>query len=549
MFQKQQRLPTSRGTILASNGTVLAIDQPAWGVYASLSNNEKERELFFSKKDSFVETVANVLSIDKKILDGKLKDDFRYVPIARGVSREKKEALEYAEIFSAEDMRSARLPHYLNKGFGLYFEKEEKRVYPNNSLASHIIGFMGKDSDGNDIGRYGIEGYYFKDMITMGSYSYEQKDSQGNVILTTEYNPVLPRFGQNITLTIDPGIQSKIERVLAEETRRMRAKSATCIIMEPSTGRIIAMANYPDYNPNEYGRVGDMAIYRNKAVSDAFEPGSIQKPITVAIALETGAVEEDYTYNDESGFIEVEEETFYTWDRKPDGLLTLSKLIESSNNPAAADVAMKIDKETYYQKLKEFGFGQFIGIGLEDEASSFMLPYNRWTIVDRAANGFGQGIAATPLQMIASVNTIANDGKRMRPYIVKEISDDEERIVYEPYVEAQPISKDTADKVTKMMVNTVRYGGPSSLFNKELSGYKIAGKTGTAQIASKKITGYQEGKMNTTFVGFAPADNPKMIMLVKIEEPQTTTLSTYTSVPAWINLFKAVADDLGIEKK
>jgi cell division protein FtsI/penicillin-binding protein 2 len=229
-----------RGKVIASDGTILAVDEPVWNVYATLSKDEKERKLFFDNKEKFVTEVSGILSMNKEEIEDKLTDDFVYAPIKKHITTEKKNALTSTEIFGEN-----------TKGFGLHFEREEKRTYPNNTLAAHVLGFFGKDAEGKTIGQYGLQGYYFGDISGRSGYSYEEKDSYGNIILTSEYQPVLPREGKDFKLTIVPNLQSKVEKILEDGVKNTRSKSGSVIIMDPSTGAILVMANYPTYNPAE----------------------------------------------------------------------------------------------------------------------------------------------------------------------------------------------------------------------------------------------------------------------------------------------------------
>lgn len=532
-----QRQTTSRGIIYASDGTILAVDQPVWGIYATLSKDENERELFFQHKDKFVATVAGILGLDKVDIEKNITDEFVYFKIKTGVSAEKKKALQQAEIFGKG-----------TEGFGLYFEKEEKRIYPDGNLASHILGFIGKDQEGNDVGQYGIEGFYFGDITGQAGYTYEEKDSSGNVILTSEYEPILAREGKSFELTILPGIQKKVQEELKKGVEYHQAKSGSVIIMDPNTGAILAMANYPDYNPNEYWRVSDPWIFRNKAIADVYEYGSIQKPITVAIGLESGKVKKDYICHDKTGSLKLYDQTIYTWNKLPSGDLSLGGILEQSNNPCAATVALEAGHQYYYPKLKEFGIGSFIGIGLQDEATGYLTPFELWTKLDLAVTSFGQSVSATPLQILSALSTISNEGKRMRPYIISKIEESEETIDYTPQVLSEPISAKNAALVAQMMKGVVRNGEARGWFNRELPGYDIAGKTGTAQIPKKNEAGYYDDRTNATFVGFSPTKNAKVIMLVRLEEPKLNTYAASTAVPLWVNIFKAVADDLEIPK-
>lgn len=539
----QKELP-QRGKILAKDGTILAVDEPVWNVYASLSSEENEREEFFSKKDTFVSEVATILGVKREDIDSKLTDDFRYIKLAEGISNEKKSALEAIDVFS--------IPH-----LGLYFEKDVKRSYPNNTLASHVLGFIGQNSQGEYVGQYGIEGYYSSDIEgQVGLYTGE-KDSSGNVILNEEYDPLEARSGKTIRLTIQPNVQLKVEETLEKGVKKAEAKSGTAIIMDPKTGAIIAMANYPNYNPNEYWLVQEPWIFRNLAVSDVYEYGSVHKPITVSIAIESG-IPKDFTCTDKTGYLDLYEATgypdlkgrkIYTWDRKPDGKQGFAQIFANSNNPCIARVALEIDYEYYYNKLKEFGIGTSINIGLQEEATSYLKPFSQWTRLDIITSSFGQSISATPLQVLSAISTIANGGKRMQPYIVDAIMDDNGTNVTVPQVISQPISEDTADSVAEMMKAVVEEGGISEAESERVKDYEISAKTGTAQVVEVGEHGYQEGKTIASYIGFTPTSDPQMIMIVRIAEPQVAEFSTFTAVPVWNDIFLEIVNDLEIPKR
>lgn len=539
-----------RGKILAQDGTIFAVDQPIWNVYASLSTDERERKKFFEKKDLFISTVSSILAVESSTIDEKITEDFVYVPLAKGVDTETKIALETANIFGDEG--------HPKPGFGLYFERALKRVYPNGELASHVLGFIGKDSEGKDLGMYGVEGFYFGDITGKEGYTYEEKDSRGNTILTAEYEPVQARSGKDFTLTIKPSIQNKVEGILKKHVESTRSKSGSVIIMNPKTGEILSMANYPSYNPNEYWRVSDPWIFKNLAIADAYEYGSVHKPITVSIALESGSIDKDYICNDTTGYLDLYEATkyedlkgrkIYTWNRRPDGLQKLEDMLKNSSNPCIARTALEVDPAYYYNKLKEFGIGNFIGIGLQEESNSYLKSFDEWTRLDIITASYGQGISATPLQIISALSTIANHGIRMRPYIISTISNEEETIKYPPQILSQPISAETADTVAEMMTHVIEDGGISPTYIKQLKEYYIAGKTGTAQVAKKDGTGYEDDKTITTFVGFAPANDAKMIMLVRLEEPKNDPYAASTVVPLWTDIFLNIVHDLEISRR
>lgn len=541
-YLNTQMQPSGRGNIYAADGSILATDRPAWDVFASLSSIENEREEFFKEKDKYVTTLSEILGVEKEALDAQLTEEFRYFSIKKGITPDEKKALEEVQIFEKQ-----------NPGFGLYFEKSEKRFYPNGSLASHVLGYMGADEDGNDIGLYGVEGFYFGDLLGTEGYTYQEQDAYGNVILTAEYEPVLPREGKDITLTIVPGIQKKVEEKLKKGVESHQAKSGSAIVMNPATGEIIAMANYPTYNPNAYWRE-EPWIFKNKSIADVYEPGSVFKPITVAIGLETGAINENTVCNDEKGYITMYEGTqdeakIYTWDKKPDGKITPAEYLQFSNNPCIATTALAVGHEKYFPVMKDFGIGDFVGLGLQDETNSYVRPYEEWLEIDLAVTSFGQGISTTPIQILSAISAIANDGKRMKPYVVKEVQNEDETIKFAPQVVSQPISEETADKVAVMMTSVVTGGDAKWVFDKYLREYDIAGKTGTAQIPKKDTVGYYTDRTNATFVGFAPVEDPKMIMIIRLEEPGLNEFAASTAVPVWVETFLAIADDLEVPKK
>lgn len=535
----------TRGIITAADNTVLAVDEPVWNIYATLSTNEKERELFFSEKERFIAEVASILNMEQIEIEEKLTEDFVYAPLMKGVSTEKKKALEELEIFGAR-----------TQGFGLYFENDEKRTYPNNHLASHVLGFIGKNEDGELVGQYGIQGYYYGDITGRQGYSYEERDSSGNVILTAEYEPILPREGKDFKLTIIPNIQNKVETILEERVKESRAKSGSVIVMDPKTGAILAMANYPSYNPNEYWRVSEPWILKNRAVSDVYEYGSVQKPITVAIALESGAINKDYTCDDPTGYLDLFEVTgypdlkgqrIYTWNKRAAGLLDLSDIFKHSNNPCAAKIGLAIEFDEFYSALQDYGIGEFIGIGLQEEGTSYLMPKKYWTKLDTITASYGQVISATPLQLISAFSTFANKGVRMRPYIISEIKDERETIKIEPQVLRRTASEETADTIKELLTRSVQ-NDSLGYYGNELKAYGVVAKTGTAQIPAEE-GGYQERYTNDTVIGFAPASDPKMIMLVKLQEPKNNSFASITTVPVWRDIFFSIADDMEIKRQ
>jgi cell division protein FtsI/penicillin-binding protein 2 len=545
-YQSSGIQSASRGKVTAADGTILAVDQPVWDIYATLSTDDTERKKFFDQKDKFITEVSSILGVEKITIEEKITDSFVYASLAKNISTDIKNALAQANIFGDG-----------TAGFGLYFENKEQRVYPNGTLAAHVLGFIGKDEAGKAIGQYGLQGYYFGDINGSEGYTYEEKDSAGNVILTSEYDPILPREGKDFTLTINPNLQTKVEERLEQGVKDTRSKSGSVIIMDPKTGAILAMANYPTYTPSEYWRISEPWILKNRAVADVYEYGSVQKPITLAIALDAGTIKEDYTCDDSTGSLDLYKETgyldlkgrfIYTWNKKANGVLNIAGIFAKSNNPCAARVGLTVDIPKFYSYLQAFGIGQFIGVGLQDESTSYMKPLEQWTRLDQITASYGQGISATSLQVLSALSAIANHGTRMRPYIISQISDENEIINITPQVISRPVSQQTADTISKNLAEGVQQDALGGLA-KDMKDYKIAAKTGTAQVAKTTEAGYEDDISNATAIGFAPYDNPKFVMIVKLEEPQVSTYASYTSVPVWRNIFLAIKDDLEIQKQ
>ena len=302
--------------------------------------------------------------------------------------------------------------------------------------------------------------------------------------------------------------------------------------MDPNTGAITAMANYPSYEPNKYNEIKqeNYSIFQNPSIAKLYEPGSVFKVITMAIGVDTEKITKDTSeYFDAS--VKIGGWTIWTWDKKPHGKQTMTQVLETSNNVGAVWVAQKVEKGPFYNYLKKFGFGSVLGIDLEKEASSPLKAGKKWRDVDLATISFGQGISVTPLEMIAATAAIANGGKLYRPYVVSEIqSPDGKKEEISPKEISQVITPATASTVANMMVSVVEKGHGKSA---KVSGFKVAGKTGTAQVPKKDGAGYEENKTIGSFVGFAPAENPRFVMLVKLDEPQGVEWAESTAAPVF----------------
>lgn len=526
----RDRTNANRGNILARDGFPLAASQDKWLLFAEipkLKDNEvlvanqlapillEEREKVDDYKKELVEETNRISNV--------LSQDLVWVPIKKKISREMKEKIQSLDIE------------------GLGFDVEEDRLYPEASSSAHLLGFVGKNDEGNDKGYFGLEGFYDFTLSGFGGYKVGQKDALGNPLIFGNNNEVDARQGLDLLTFIDKTVQLTIEEKLQDALEKYGAKSGNIIVMNPQNGAIMGMASNPSYDPEKYYEYSD-ELFRNPAISDAYEPGSIFKPIVMAAGLDAGVVEPDTICDICDRPLKVDKYYIRTWNNEYHAGSTMTDVIKNSDNVGMAYVAQKLGADKLYDYLNDFGFGKITGIDLQGEASPFIRDRGTWNIVDLATTSFGQGIAVTPIQMITAVATIANGGKAVTPQVVdKFVLDDWEEDI-KPEYGKQVISKEAADKITAMMVVAATQGEAKWAIPK---GYKIAGKTGTAQIP---VAGhYDDEKTIASFVGFAPPDNPTFAMLVTLREPESSQWASETAAPLWFDIARVLFPHLGIK--
>ena len=338
--------------------------------------------------------------------------------------------------------------------------------------------------------------------------------------------------GSDIVLTLDRTIQWIIEDELEKALEKYQAQSGTIIVMEPETGAILALANAPKFDPNKYADA-DASAFTNPAVSAQYEPGSIYKIITMGAALDVGLIKPTTIFTD-TGVISLGERAFFNSDRTAIGRVSASEALARSLNVVSVQIAAELGEETFYRYIRRFGFGDQTEVDLSGEVSGAVKWPNTqdWSLSDLGANSFGQGLAVTPLQMVSAAGSIANGGKLMRPYIVQARTQGNKMLYTEPTVMHRTISESAAHDLTEMMVDVVETGTPLA----RVKGYRVAGKTGTAQIPT--IDGYTEDETIVSFVGFAPADDPRFVMLVKLDrpDPDISPWATYTAAPVFAQI-------------
>lgn len=423
----------------------------------------------------------------------------------------------------AESIRS--LPYE-----GLQLDPLPRRYYPQQELLCHTLGYV--DFDG--VGGAGLEAYYQIDLAG------EAASTVNSISPLSRQDSAIAREGSHLVLTIDRSIQSLVEKHLSRALREHGAASGTIIVLDPSTGAILANANLPCYSAYRFFEE-DEKLLANPSISHQFEPGSVIKLITMAAALDSGSATAHSTYYD-AGVIEVGGHRTYNWDRSAPGTTDMTTLLARSLNVGAATLATWMGPETYYEYMERFGFGRPTGIDLLAEASGTMpVPGDDlWTESFIATNAYGQSLAVTPLQMIAAASALANDGYLMQPFIVQEIHGGKPDFVHTPTVLSRPISRETAQQVTSMAVTAVAREVPKA----QVEGYTIAGKTGTAQIAENGI--YLPDDVIGSFIGWLPADDPEIIIFVKLDRPKSAPWGSETAAPVFAELAEELVVLLGV---
>ncbi len=508
-YTAEFQLPALRGSILSSDGSPLVMNQAAYLVYAEPRRIEN--------LPSFAAKVSEVIKNEQADILTRISDPTRaWVPITHKL-----------EASVADELKNLEL-----KGLGL--EKEPKRYYPEASMAAHILGFVGSDEHGRDTGYFGLEGYYDRELRGKEGQLILEQDAKGDPILVGDASRVGAEDGRTLTLWVDRSVQQIAERKLLEGIRKYGAKEGSVIVMDPKTGGIIAMATYPSYDPRDFVSF-DKSLYKNPLVASSYEPGSTFKVLVMAAGIEEKLVTPT-TKMEETGPITVGDYSIRTWDSKYRGTITMTEVLEHSSNVGMVFVANKLGSEKLVSFIRNFGFGELTGIDIEEEGAPQLREDKEWRDIDVATASFGQGIAVTPIQMVRAVAALANDGWLMEPRVVSKIQESKGRMIErKPKKLRQVVSPATARIITEMMVSAIDKGEAKWAKPK---GYRIAGKTGTAQIP---VAGhYDEKKTIASFVGFAPADNPKFTMLVTLREPTSSPWGSETAAP----LFFAIAGDL-----
>ena len=506
-------LPAVRGNILDRNGSLLVTNTPVFSIFASpdlISATERQ---------DIAARLAPVLQLTPGEIQVKLATTRKFVYLARRVP---------AAV--AQQLDGLRLP-------GIGKIAETQRVYVDggvagSSMAANLLGFANDAGKGN----YGVEGYYDKVLGGQPGFEATVRDLANRPIVLSDRQRRDPVDGATLQLSLDSTIQVVAERALADGVQKYQAESGSLIIMEPQTGRIVAWADVPSYNANEFATT-PTASFIDPIVSNLYEPGSVMKVVTLSGALDTHAITPDTRFN-ETGVAVVGGVAIRNWDNKAHGNVTMTQVLQNSLNVGAVKAEQLEGSGNFYQYLKRFGIGSPTGVDLAAETSEPLRDLAKWKPVELATASFGQGVDVTAIQMLAAVNVAATGGNLVWPHVVDQVIDSNgTRHPVRPRVIRQVVSAKTAQQMQQMMVGVVEHG---SGFATRIDGFKnrIAGKTGTASIPENGK--YLPDQTIGSFVGFLPADHPQFIMLVVTRKPQVLFEGAYVAAPIWKTVASAL---------
>jgi len=500
-----------RGTILDAHGNPLAVSLELTSVAAH------PRQIDDPCKAA--RRLAPLLGLDTETLARRLAANRSFVWVKRQADPDAVRAVKALEIE------------------GVSFHHEYRRFYPNKTLAAQVLGFCNIDGKGIE----GIEHYYESHLSAEAASRKALRDALGRHFAADDQSARLP-VGNDVVLTIDATIQHFAETALEQAVTTYEARSGMALVMEPATGAILAMAHYPFFNPNNYTRATPQ-LWRNRIVADSFEPGSTMKIFTAAAALEHGGYAPQSIFFCENGSYRIGRHTIH--DTKPHGWLTLQDVVMCSSNIGAVKIGQGLGQQVLHQTLVDFNFGEPLGIDFPGETGGRLSPPDRWTEVDAAAIAFGQGVSVSALQLAAATAAIANDGVMMQPYLVKEIRTPSGRLVQGvvPRPLRRVVSARCAERLRSILGTVVHDGGTGT--NAALSGYTAGGKTGTAQKVDP-AGGYARNRYIGSFVGFAPLENPRLVVLVSIDEPRRAHYGGVVAAPAFREIAQKSLDYLNV---
>jgi cell division protein FtsI (penicillin-binding protein 3) len=506
-------LPAARGNILDRNGNLLVTNTAVFSIFASPD------QISASERKDIAARVAPLLQLSAADIQVKLATTRQFVYLARRVP---------ASV--AHTLDAMRLP-----GIGKLAETQRTYVdggVAGTSLAANLLGFVNDEGMGN----YGIEGFYDKTLAGQPGFEATVRDLANRPIVLSDRQRREPVNGMTLQLSLDSTIQVVAERALADGVQKYQAESGSLIIMEPATGRIVAWADVPSYNANQFATT-PTARFFDPIVSSVYEPGSVMKVVTLCGALDDHAITPDTRFN-ETGVAVVGGVAIHNWDNRAHGNVTMTQVLQNSLNVGAVKAQQMEGAAPFYQYMQKFGIGSPTGIDVAAETAEPLRDLAKWRPVELATASYGQGVDATAIEMLAAVNVAATGGNLVWPHVVDQVIDTNgTRHPVQPRIVRQVVSAKTAQEMAQMMVGVVEHG---SGFAARIDGFKnrIAGKTGTASIPENGK--YLQDATIGSFVGFVPVDHPQFIMMVITRKPKVLFEGAYVAAPIWKTVASAL---------
>jgi cell division protein FtsI (penicillin-binding protein 3) len=500
-----------RGALYDRGSEPLALSMESQSVYARPHRIQDRQEVN--------RTLARVLNLKQSEIDQKVSSDKPFVWIKRQISPAEAEEIQALHV----------------EGIGMFYEPT--RYYPQGTLAGQLLGFVNRDSEGLE----GIELQYNDYIRGATGSSVAERDALGRRVLVQGVEGLQIPPGSDVHLTLDTSIQHLAEKELEATILKYRAKAGVAVVVDPATGEVLALANFPTFDPNKFSQQS-ADQRRNRAVADSFEPGSIFKTILAAAALEEGVVGKDDLFYCEMGKYHYAGKVIH--DTHPQGWLSFSKILQVSSNIGFTKVAEKLKKDRYFKYIDKFGFGRVTGLDVPGEVPGLLRKPETWSGIDLATHAFGQGISTTPMQMVMAYAAIANGGILMRPYVTRKVvsPQGETLLGNQPQIVRRVISENTAKLLGSMLRDVTAEGGTGMMA--KVDGFEVAGKTGTAQKAERG--GYSAKKRVSSFVGFVPADNPRLVALVLIDEPEVNVYGGVVAAPVFRNIAQGALRRLAV---
>lgn len=546
---RSEEINSKRGSVLASDGQPLVASRLSWTVWAQPPKFEKT-------PGEIADIVANILIQNEADKIRESSDPNTKSEILKLYQNEKERIYKLITRENAQwVLLREKVPIDIKEKIialdlkGIGFDEDEVRMYPEGTMAASLIGFVGKNKEGKDQGYFGLEGFYNMSLSGKAGYRKEERDARGNPIPFGNVSETLPVQGANLVTHIDRTVQFMIEKVLEEGVQKYGAQYGTVIVAKP-TGEIIGMASYPAYDPENYTKYSSEQ-FKNPAIANTYEPGSIFKVIVMASALDAGVIEPE-TKCDETcnGPILIDKYAIKTFDGKYYQDTTMKDVIVHSDNTGMVFTARKLGLDKLWEYLENFGIGQSTGIDLQEETVVSLRDKKDWSEVDLATASFGQGLALNSMQYVRALAAIASGGVLPQMQIVSKLVrvSSEGEVSWEQEIKRKPgfrvISQEAAKKMTEMMMAAVDEGeGVVKLAKPQ--GFKVAGKSGTAQIS---VDGkYSNERTVASYAGFAPADNPRFVMLVTLREPTANPWGANTAAPMWFKIASDLFPYFGIQ--